>query len=415
MKNLKVKAIETNAIDKLYEISKIIEDGDILVVSSLDRYNIQYKTSRGLFASLYKKLVNGENYEQVWMEIKNRFDKTLKISDVKFNLTPFYLEIENTFKTPDKNYLISRADFLTSLVISKIFNLSFIDSKEVIKFNKNTLNLNKSKSLIKKMITSNVCLSNNYGEDERNNIILTANNLNSSVIANALKAQKLDVFTSDDAITISNRPNSLRRAENLSYKSAKRFYNFGGQTFLSEESLNLLEKQKIPAFVKNIYLPVNQSIISSKGCEKDITCLAGVENCVTVKLQDSKLESGQKEMLIEVMKSNRFKLINNFKDGSLLFVSNNFKAEWLVKAKTELEKIFSNIKIFKTSKVSLLIDSDSKKAKNNIMRILENENISPTNVKLLKNQIDIVVPSDVFNKLMNVLEIYAITNSYRLS
>lgn len=416
MSNLKVKAIETNAVDRLYEISKILEQGDILLVSSLDKYSSRHKTARALFLSLYRKLASGENYEEVWAEIRNRFDKTLKIANVKYDLTPYYQEIENSFKNLDKNYLLSRADFLTSLVISKIFSLKFVDAKEIIKYNCSKLNVNKSSSLIRKMLEAGSCVASNYGADERNNIVLNANNLNSALVSNSLKAQNLDIYTGHNAIRLSDRQ-SLRYTENMTYKSAKNYFNLGGQDFLSDESLKLLEKESIPVFVKNIYLPVNQTIISSRKNEKDITCLAGNKNCLTISFPDIiKIDERQQKLLLQFMKNHGFSLKYKFKPYTFLFVHKNLTSTKAEEIKNQLEKLFSNgFKFETTALVHLISDRDLKTVKNNVSKILTNENIDLLNIKILKNQIDIVVPKDQFDKLMNVLEVYAVTNSYHLS
>jgi len=414
MNNLKVKTIETNAVDRLYEISKLIDKQDILLISSFDRFNARTKTVKELFEDLYNQIISGKNYENVWNEIKNRFDKTLKLARVNFSLQDFYAEIETSFKNPDRNFLISRADYLTTLVISKIFNYDFLDAKKIIKFKQDELNTRKSASLIKRMVSKNLCIPNNYGVDEKKNVVLVPDNLISSLIASTLKADKLEILTSNNGIGTSNKEHSLRRLDNLSYNSAKTLYKENGQSLISDKGINMLEKANIPLFVKNIYLPENQTIVSKIESEKDISCISGNEFCYNFNFPFiERLSFSQLEMLVELMQNFNLKFVTKNKTNSYVFSSKEKDNINFDEIKRQLELLFrTKIFIDNVSQINVITDNDFTFVKNRVLNIMQNENIELLDVKILSKKISFIVNQKDFDKAMTVLEIYAVKNSY---
>ena len=185
-----------------------------------------------------------------------------KLTKIKININ---MLIDSIYKTFSKNnsieYLVSRGEYLTCLIMSKYLNIKFIPAEKIIFFDKLNLNYKKINNKIKYYLKKyhQIVVPGFYGINEQGDIKLLSRgggDVTGAVLAKCTKANVYENYTDTSGIKMVN-PSIIKNAktiQKISYTDAMVMTNCDAKV-LHQDVCNILENTNTKTIVKNIYKP----------------------------------------------------------------------------------------------------------------------------------------------------------------
>ena len=122
---------DADAFRKVADAIRIEENIEIIVVSAGGK-TVNYSKITDMFVDAYRKIQKGESVKK---SLNFVFERVRRLKDglqLKFDFEEELMKIEVGANDPD--FLISRGEYLYSLLFSKFFGVAFVDAKEIFKF-----------------------------------------------------------------------------------------------------------------------------------------------------------------------------------------------------------------------------------------------------------------------------------------
>lgn len=195
--------------------------------------------------------------------IENRFTELcyeLNISDkIKEELKKVKNEIKNS---TDKDFILSRGEYLNAIIMSEYLDYEFIDAKELIYFKDNgELDEEKTFLAIKNKISKDekVVVPGFYGIDSQGNIRTFkrgGSDITGSILAHAIGADLYENWTDVNGI-MTDDPRKNKDAitiDTMTYEELHKMTNNGAQVY-HPDAIKLVEEGNIPINVKNTNSP----------------------------------------------------------------------------------------------------------------------------------------------------------------
>ncbi len=195
--------------------------------------------------------------------IENRFTELcyeLNISDkIKEELKKVKNEIKNS---TDKDFILSRGEYLNAIIMSEYLDYEFIDAKELIYFKDNDeLDEEKTFLAIKNKISKDekVVVPGFYGIDSHGNIRTFkrgGSDITGSILAHAIGADLYENWTDVNGI-MTDDPRKNKDAitiDTMTYEELHKMTNNGAQVY-HPDAIKLVEEGNIPINVKNTNSP----------------------------------------------------------------------------------------------------------------------------------------------------------------
>ncbi|NMW85288.1 homoserine O-succinyltransferase [Peptoniphilus sp. AGMB00490] len=272
------------------KVKKIIfskEDRDVIVVSapgrrfssdtkitdeliSLADKNLKIDELNKIIKSLEEELSVQRVYRDTQLKkIKKRFlsiAEDLKLEEFwKDELQFVFEEIENSV---DKEFIVSRGEYLNAKLLSKYLNYSFVDAKDIIIFdNDGQVDLEKSRNAIKKHIGENkkVVVPGFYGSDNNGDIVTFTrggSDYTGSLIAYALDSKVYENWTDVNGIMTSdpNQDPNAKTIDKLNFKELKEIIDKGAQVYQGD-AIKPVEEKNITIKILNTNNPKNHGTI----------------------------------------------------------------------------------------------------------------------------------------------------------
>lgn len=272
------------------KVKKIIfskEDRDVIVVSapgrrfkkdtkitdeliSLSDKNLRIEEVREIIKSLEEELeVQNLTRDKQVEKIKNRF---LSIAE-DLGLEEFWNdELKFVFDeikdSRDKDFIVSRGEYLNAKLLAKYLNYDFIDAKDLIIFDeRGQVDIEKSKRAIQSHIGENkkAVVPGFYGSDQKGDIVTFTrggSDYTGSLIAYALDSKVYENWTDVNGIMTSdpNRDPDAKTIDKLSYTELKEIIGEGAQVY-QEDAISPVAKKNITIKILNTNNPENHGTI----------------------------------------------------------------------------------------------------------------------------------------------------------
>lgn len=244
---------------------------DILV----NCYELQTKKQELIRQEL--ELLNQKNnvekqFETILELIENRFTELcyeLNISDkIKEELKKVKNEIKNS---TDKDFILSRGEYLNAIIMSEYLDYEFIDAKELIYFKDNgELDEEKTFLAIKNKISKDekIVVPGFYGIDSQGNIRTFkrgGSDITGSILSHAIGADLYENWTDVNGI-MTDDPRKNKDAttiDTMTYEELHKMTNNGAQVY-HPDAIKLVEEVNIPINVKNTNSPELKGTVIKK-------------------------------------------------------------------------------------------------------------------------------------------------------
>lgn len=272
------------------KVKKIIfskDDRDVIVVSapgrrfredtkitdeliSLSDKNIKIDELDKIIKSLEEELKVQEAYRDTQLEkIKKRFlsiAEELKLEEFWDEELKFVFdEIKNS---RDKEFIVSRGEYLNAKLLSRYLGYDFIDAKDIIIFNdEGKVDLEKSREAIRNHIVENqkAVVPGFYGSDKNGDIVTFTrggSDYTGSLIAYALDSKVYENWTDVNGIMTSdpNRDPNAKTIDKLNFKELKEIIDKGAQVYQGD-AIKPVEEKNITIKILNTNDPRNHGTI----------------------------------------------------------------------------------------------------------------------------------------------------------
>jgi len=250
-----------NAI-QFKKVKEIIESDDnrrIVVSSAMGRRFPEDNKITDLLYLIHAHLKYSVSGENVFKIIKNRFveiKEELNLTvDIEGELDKLYSELD---KSINVGYLVSRGEYLTSLLLADYLGYEFVDSKDIIKFNYNgSINFEKTEELIKTYISKyqRIVVPGFYGSMEDGTIKVMSrggSDITGSILAKCIDAEKYENWTDVSGILMADPRiiDNPKQIEVITYDELREL-SYMGANVLHEDAIYPVKELKIPIYIRN--------------------------------------------------------------------------------------------------------------------------------------------------------------------
>lgn len=197
--------------------------------------------------------------DQIFEKIKFKYADIIKTLKVDFDIDKHLQKIKASYaKTQDKSYLISRGEYLMAKIFSKHLGYKFVDSKDIIKFDKDGKLLNTSFALIKQTLSKykKVVIPGFYGSYKNNIKIFSrgGSDITGAIISKALNLNYTNYTDIDGVYNSYPLTNNSKKLKNISYRDMK-FLGLFGFSVLHHKCCDILEGTNLKINVKSTFEP----------------------------------------------------------------------------------------------------------------------------------------------------------------
>lgn len=286
------------------KVKKIIESDaarTVVVVSALGKRVPSDNKITDLLYILHAHMQHDVEYETIWQTIYQRF---VEVRDALQLNVPIEKELDKIIqmvaaKKVSVDYLVSRGEYLTALLMSDYLGYRFVDAKDIIAFHYNgkfdteriALQANAAYKKYGKIVVPGF-----YGAYPSGDIKLMSrggSDITGSILARALRVDVYENWTDVSGILMGD-PRIIDNPETITeitYRELREL-SYMGANVLHEAAIRPIQEVKIPLNIRNTNAPADPgtTISSDEKCTTyDITGIAGKKNFISLILYKSQM------------------------------------------------------------------------------------------------------------------------------
>ena len=356
----KVKHIIESNPDRKIVISSAVgkknsEDNKVTDLLYLLFAHIQYSVS---FEHLYKVLV------EKFVNIKNELGLTY---DIEAELEKIHSQLK---KGISQDYLVSRGEYLTSLLMAEYLGFTFIDAKDVMRFSYNgKLDMDESERAIRQKFAQygNLVIPGFYGALPDGSIRVMSrggSDITGSIVAKALGAEVYENWTDVSGILMADPRiiDNPKWIEVITY-SELRELSYMGANVLHEDAIYPVKEANIPILIKNTNAPNDPGtkivdVVENETKSQKITGISGKRDFTvfTIYRHNSSNEVGILRKALEVFEKYNVSVehVPSGIDNFSVVVANSSIEKCLYDIAAELKQVCNTDSIKVTGNISLI-------------------------------------------------------------
>ena len=322
-----------SSVEKFKKIKEIISSDErrrIIVTSAIGKSKASDNKITDLLYLLHAHVEYNVNYDSIFNNIKTRYLKIRDDLNLDLNLEEEFDNILNNINDYSLDYLVSRGEYLSGLLLSKYLGYSFLDSKDVIKFDYNgKVDYEETKKAFDKLYKKGmkVVIPGFYGSYPNGDIKLFSrggSDITGSIMAKICKALRYENYTDVNGFYMASPKiiNNPLLIKEITYNELREL-SYMGASVIHEEAIFPIQENNIPLYILNTDKPNESGTIITKDNNDKNNIITGI--------------AGKKDFMA-------FNIIKN-KNSSKLEVI-NFVLNILKKFNVKVESIPSSIDSF---------------------------------------------------------------------
>ena len=272
-----------------------------------------------LFYACYDKVRKHENIDEVYDQIKARYNGIIAELGLNFDISGELEYVKNAMlHRSGRDYAASRGEYLNGLILSKYLGYSFIDAENVIFFKENgTFDEEKTNKVLSEelMQYERAVIPGFYGVMPNGTIKTFSrggSDITGSIVARASGADLYENWTDVSGFMMAD-PRIIDNPcaiETITYRELREL-SYMGATVLHEDAIFPVRYAKIPINIRNTNAPRDDGtmIVAETGSfdtEKVITGIAGKKgfSVITIEKDMMNSEIGFGRKVLEVLEDN---------------------------------------------------------------------------------------------------------------
>lgn len=267
------------------KVKNIIESDNnrrIIVVSAVGKKNIDDYKITDLLYLCHAHLNYNINCDNIYNLIINKFENIQKELNIDFDIKKELINLKNSLnKNTDLDYLVSRGEYFTAILMSKFLNIKFIDAKDLIFFNfDGSINYEKTKIEFEKIKYEKIIIPGFYGSLPNGDIKIMqrgGGDVTGAIMANVANASIYENFTDVSGILMAD-PRIIDNPKEIHYISYKelRELSYMGANVLHEEAIFPVKEKGIPIHILNTNKPNNKGTIIKDEIKEENNIITGI-------------------------------------------------------------------------------------------------------------------------------------------
>lgn len=291
---------DANAFRKVADAIRIEEDVKIIVVSAGGK-TVAYPKITDMLLTAYTKIQSGESVKKSFNAVFERIKRLKEDLQLKLNLENELMKIEVGANDPD--FIISRGEYLYSLMFSEFIGVAFVDAQDIFKFCGNGA-INEEYTCFKirekyrslgKFVTGGF-----YGLDDSGKIKTFSRgggDVSGAIAAKAINADLFVDFTDVEGVYAYDPKIIAQKSPipEISYTDLENMAKFGANV-IHPEAVRILSLSETNTVIKNTFHPRKRGTFICKNPKEKYFAAAAKDGCVYVKITG---EINVKNLLIE--------------------------------------------------------------------------------------------------------------------
>lgn len=266
------------------------------------RFSKDTKVTDMLYAC-YELAEQEKDFSKELADIRARYQEIIDGLELKLDLSKEFATIEKNFKAKaGSNYAASRGEYLNGIVMAEYLGYEFIDSAEVIFFDKDgNFDGNKTNDVLSKKLANckNAVVPGFYGalpDGTVKTFSRGGSDVTGSIVAKAAKVDVYENWTDVSGFLIAD-PRIIDNPEGIeviTYKELREL-SYMGATVLHEDAIFPVRQEGIPINIRNTNAPDdNGTWIVGSTCQKSkyvITGIAGKKGFCSINIEKDMMNS----------------------------------------------------------------------------------------------------------------------------
>ncbi len=266
------------------------------------RFSKDTKVTDMLYAC-YELAEQEKDFSKELADIRARYQEIIDGLELKLDLSKEFATIEKNFKAKaGSNYAASRGEYLNGIVMAEYLGYEFIDSAEVIFFDKDgNFDGDKTNDVLSKKLANckNAVVPGFYGalpDGTVKTFSRGGSDVTGSIVAKAAKVDVYENWTDVSGFLIAD-PRIIDNPEGIeviTYKELREL-SYMGATVLHEDAIFPVRQEGIPINIRNTNAPDdNGTWIVGSTCQKSkyvITGIAGKKGFCSINIEKDMMNS----------------------------------------------------------------------------------------------------------------------------
>lgn len=275
---------------KVKDIILAGEERKAIVISAVGKSKEKAENKiTDLLYLLHAHLVYGVDYKGIYNSIKERFINIRNELCIDVDLNQEFDNLEKEFsKNISKDYLVSRGEYFTSMLMAKYIGYKFIDAKDVIHFlYDGSLDIKKTDEDINNALLKfeRIIIPGFYGSYPNKMIKILSrggSDVTGSIVSKAVNASLYENWTDVSGILVTDPKIVINpvKIKEITYDELREL-SYMGANVLHEETIFPVQELNIPIKILNTNYPEEEGTIITNKClenSKIITGIAGKKN-----------------------------------------------------------------------------------------------------------------------------------------
>ena len=252
----------------------------------------------------YEKAAKGENIDQSFAVIMDRYNSIIKDLELDLDLTKEFEHIKNSMiHKAGRDYAASRGEYLNGIILANALGYKFIDAADVIFFNEDgTLDSEKTNTILSDVLKNceNAVIPGFYGSmpnDTVKTFSRGGSDITGSIVARAVEADLYENWTDVNGFLMAD-PRVVKGActiSKITYKELREL-SYMGATVLHEDAIFPVRTAGIPINIRNTNSPEEAGtmiVAKSEGYDQQrvITGIAGKHGFSTIFIEKDMMNS----------------------------------------------------------------------------------------------------------------------------
>ncbi|MDO4813476.1 MAG: aspartate kinase [Gemella sp.] len=254
---------------KVKSIVQSDESRKFVVVSAAGKAHKEDNKVTDLLYLCHAHIKYGISCDSIFSIIENRFLEIKNTLGINFDIESELASLKTELvKGLDEDYLISRGEYLTGLLMAEYLGYKFVDPKDLIFFNYNgSVDYEKTQAKFDKLVETNdtLLIPGFYGSLPNGEIKIMSRgggDVTGAIIANVANAEVYENWTDVSGVLMADPRivDSPKEIDVITYTELREL-SYMGASVLHEEAIFPVKEKGIPIQIRNTNNPVSQGTV----------------------------------------------------------------------------------------------------------------------------------------------------------
>lgn len=270
----------------------------IIITSAIGKGKKEDNKITDLLYLLHAHVEYGVKYDNILDLIKSRYIAIKEGLKLKIDIASKIDEIVSNIKSSSVDFLVSRGEYLTALMLAEFLGFEFVDAKDLIEFDySGKVDFDKTKEKVNKVLKNKnkVVIPGFYGSYPNGDIKLFSrggSDISGSIIARSIKAKSYENFTDVDGFYMASPKiiDNPKMIKEITFDELREL-SYMGASVIHEDAIFPIQDLNIPLHILNTFNPENSgTLINNNVTSTDniITGLAGKKGFIALNIIKNK-------------------------------------------------------------------------------------------------------------------------------